>query len=232
MFSKNKYSRLKKAGIILLILTMSFASYVIIANRNSKNMTTRQKLLKAVYPVMMWFTKATGTNTTSLSNKEAAPVVPIYTLPAMLIDGKPLNLNDFKGKKILLVNTASDCGYTGQYGELEKLSQENKETLVVLGFPANDFKEQEKGTDENIASFCKLNFGVTFPLLQKSKTVKGTGQNEIFQWLTHKNKNGWNDQAPTWNFCKYLVDENGKLVHFFASSVEPMSSEVLKAIAE
>ena len=130
------------------------------------------------------------------------------------------------------MNTASDCGYTGQYGELEKLSQENKETLVVLGFPANDFKEQEKGTDENIASFCKLNFGVTFPLLQKSKTVKGTGQNEIFQWLTHKNKNGWNDQAPTWNFCKYLVDEDGKLVHFFASSVEPMSSEVLKAISE
>ena len=181
---------------------------------------------------MMWFTKATGANTTSLSNTAVYPVVPFYTLPAILNGGKPLNLNDFKGEKILLVNTASDCGYTGQYEELEKLYREHEENLVVLGFPANDFKEQEKATDKNIAAFCKLNFGVTFPLLKKSKVIKGTGQNEIFQWLTDKNKNGWNDQAPTWNFCKYLVDENGKLVHFFSSSVEPISCEVLKAIAE
>ena len=178
-------------------------------------MTIRQKLLKAVYPVMIWFTKVTGTNTTSFSNTKVAPLVPIYSLPAIENDGKPLNLNDFKGKKILLVNTASDCGYTGQYGELEKLYREHKEKLVVLGFPANDFKEQEKGTDENIAAFCKSNFDVSFPLLKKSKVVKGTGQNEIFQWLTNKNKNGWNDQAPTWNFCKYLVDEHGKLVNPF-----------------
>lgn len=232
MFWKNKYLLLKKAATVLLLLITSFTVYVIIANRNSKNMTARQKLLKAVYPVMMWFTKATGTNTTSLSNTAAAPLVPLYSLTTLLNDGKPLNLIDFKGKKILLVNTASDCGYTGQYEGLEKLYQENKENLVVLGFPANDFREQEKGTDENIAAFCKLNFGVSFPLLKKSKVVKGPGQNEIFEWLTNKNKNGWNEQAPTWNFCKYLVDEQGKLVNFFASSVEPMSSEVLKAITE
>lgn len=195
-------------------------------------MTTRQKLLKAVYPAMMWFTKATGTNTTSLSNTAKAPLKSFYHLTATLNNGKPLNLPDFKGKKILLVNTASDCGYTGQYSALEKLYTEHKDKLVVLGFPANDFKEQEKGTDENIAAFCKVNFGVSFPILKKSKVIKGTGQNEIFQWLSNKNENGWNEAAPSWNFCKYLVDENGKLIHFFSSSVDPMSSDVLKAIGE
>ncbi|MEP7107051.1 MAG: glutathione peroxidase [Ferruginibacter sp.] len=232
MASKDKYTRLKKVGITLLLLVISFTSYVIILNSNSRNMTTRQKLLKAVYPVMMWVTKVTGTNTTSLSNSAVDPVVPIYNLPAELIDGTPIDLNDFKGKKILLVNTASDCGYTGQYDGLEKLYREHQENLVVIGFPANDFKEQERGTDENIAAFCKSNFNITFPLLKKSRVVKGPGQNEIFQWLTNKNKNGWNDQSPDWNFCKYLVNEHGKLVHFFASSVEPMSNEVLNAIAE
>jgi glutathione peroxidase len=232
MPSKNKYVKLKKAGIILLLFITSFTIYVLIANRNSRNMTARQKILKAVYPAMIWLTKFTGTNTSSFSNTGVVPPVPFYTLPAIETDDKPLNLNDFRGKKILLVNTASDCGYTGQYADLEKLYREHKESLVVVGFPANDFKDQEKGTDENIAAFCKANFGVSFPILKKSKVIKGTGQNEIFQWLTDKNKNGWNDQAPTWNFCKYLVDEQGKLIHFFASSVEPMSSEVLKAIAE
>jgi len=167
MASKNKYSWGKKAGIILLLLPVCFTLYVMLANGNSKNMTTRQKFLKAVYPVLMWFTKATGSNSTSLSNAAVAPIVPFYTLPALGIDGKKLNLNDFKGKKILLVNTASDCGYTPQFDELEKLYREHKENLVVLGFPANDFKEQEKGTDENIAAFCKSNFGVSFPLLKK-----------------------------------------------------------------
>ncbi|MCW3092115.1 MAG: glutathione peroxidase [Ferruginibacter sp.] len=195
-------------------------------------MTTRQKILKAVYPAMIWFTKLTGTNTGSLGKTDVIPLVSIYSLLAVGNNGKPVHISDFKGKKILLVNTASDCGYTGQYATLETLYRQHANNLVILGFPANDFKEQEKGTDETIASFCKVNYGVTFPLMQKSKVVKGADQNEIFQWLSDKNKNGWNDQAPTWNFCKYLVDEQGKLVHFFASSVEPLSEEILKAIDE
>jgi len=195
-------------------------------------MTTRQKILKAVYPALMWFSKKTDINSNSYSNKGVEPIIPFYDLTAIGIDGKKLNLNDFKGKKVLLVNTASDCGYTGQFEELEKLYQAHKEKLIVLGFPANDFKNQEKDTDENIATFCRVNFGVTFPLLQKSKVVKGTGQNEIFQWLTDKNKNGWNNQAPTWNFCKYLVDERGRLRHYFSSSVAPTSRTILKAIGE
>ena len=228
----NKYSRLKKAVIVFLMFVISFSIYVNIANSNSKNMTTKQKILKAVYPMLMWFTKKAGVNSTSLSNATAEPVVPFYGLPATLINGSPLNLADYKGKKILLVNTASDCGYTGQYDALEKLYQLHKDKLVIIGFPANDFKEQETASDETIASFCKLNFGVTFPLIKKSIVIKANGQNELFEWLSNKNKNGWNDQAPTWNFCKYLVNENGKLTHFFASAVEPFSAAVLKAIAE
>lgn len=193
-------------------------------------MTARQKILKALYPMMMWFTKAIGKNTASVSNTKAVPPVSVYTLPAVLNNGQQLNLKEYKGKKILFVNTASNCGYTGQYDGLEKLYQQHKESLVIIGLPANDFKEQEKGTDEDIASFCKLNFGVTFPLLKKSKVVKGPGQNEIFDWLTDKDKNGWNSRQPSWNFCKYLVDEQGNLIQFFAPSVEPLSSEVLKAI--
>lgn len=158
------------------------------------------------------------------------PVVSLYELQGQLSDGNQLNLNQYKGKKILFVNTASDCGYTGQYEGLEKLFQTYKDKLVVIGFPANDFKEQEKGTDENIAAFCKLNYGVTFPIMKKSSVIKGVNQNNVFKWLSNKEQNGWNDQAPVWNFCKYLVDEQGKLIHFFASSVEPFSDEVKRAI--
>ena len=232
MISTTNYPNIKKAGILLLLCIISFSIYVNIANSNSKNMTTKQKILKAVYPILMWFTKKAGVNSTSLSNATAEPIVPLHSLPATLINGSPLNLADYKGKKILLVNTASDCGYTGQYDALEKLYQLHKNKLVVIGFPANDFKEQETASDETIASFCKLNFGVTFPLMKKSIVIKANNQNELFEWLSNKNKNGWNEQAPTWNFCKYLINENGKLTHFFASSVEPMSAEVLKAIAE
>jgi glutathione peroxidase len=130
----------------------------------------------------------------------------------------------------LIVNTASDCGYTNQYADLEKLYQRYKDRLVVIGYPANDFKEEEKADDKTIASFCKLNFGVSFPLMKKSSVVKGPGQNSVFDWLTDPAKNGWNSRPPSWNFCKYLVDENGKLVNFFASSVEPFSAALINAI--
>ena len=194
-------------------------------------MTLRQKVLKAVYPAMMWFTNKANKNSFVLSGT-AEPVTPIYQKTAILNDGSPLNLDSLKGKKLLLVNTASDCGYTAQYEGLEKLYQQYRETLVVIGFPSNDFKEQEQLNDAQIASFCKKNFGVTFPLVQKSIVTNKTGQNEIFHWLSNKGMNGWNDKAPTWNFCKFLVDENGRLTHFFASSVEPGSEEVLNAISK
>ena len=230
MLLKNKQPWLKWTSVFLLLLLLGCSVHIFKANKNSNNMTTRQKILKAAYPAMMWFTKLTGVNSKSISKKEVTPLEPFYNLPAVLNDGSTFNLNQYKGKKILLVNTASDCGYTGQYEQLEMLYQQHREKLVILGFPANDFKGQEKGTDLAIAAFCKLNYGVSFPLFKKSKVIVGTDQNEIFKWLSHKEKNGWNEQAPSWNFCKYLIDEQGRLTQFFASSVEPMSSEVLQAI--
>ena len=157
-------------------------------------------------------------------------MISFYSLQHTLNDGTNLNFAQFEGKKVLLVNTASDCGYTGQYEDLERLHQKYLDKLVMIAFPANDFGQQEKADDHAIATFCKKNYGITFLLMQKSSVVKGPGQNEIYQWLTDPAKNGWNDQQPTWNFCKYLIDEHGKLTNFFGSSVEPMSNEIITAI--
>jgi glutathione peroxidase len=229
MKSIKLYSKLKLFLIVLLLLIISFFAYVEITNRNSKNMTYRQKVLKAVYPAFMWFTKLTGKNAQELSGVKEPPVS-FYLLKDILNNGDTLDFASLKGKKVLLVNTASNCGYTNQYDDLQKLSEDYKSKLVILGFPANDFKEQEKGTDKEIAEFCKLNFGVTFPLMQKSIVIKSPQQNPIFQWLTKAAKNGWNDKAPTWNFSKYLVNEKGVLTNYFDPSVSPLSDVVKKAI--
>ena len=212
------------------MLIIVFAGYVEIVNLNSTNMTYRQKILKAVYPVFMWLNKLTGKNTTELSNKKATPPVSFYSLKATLNNGEPFDFATLRGKKILLVNTASDCGYTDQYDDLQKLYEQNIDKLVVIGFPANDFKEQEKGTDEEIAQFCKANFGVSFPLMKKSGVLKNGNQNPIFQWLTDAAKNGWNNKPPSWNFTKYLVSEEGILTNYFGPSVSPVSKDVISAI--
>jgi len=190
-------------------------------------MTLRQSVLKVFYPVLMAFNKSKSSLQNELSVK--APVS-FYSLNALDNKGNNISFEQFRGKKILLVNTASDCGYTGQYDELEKLYTRFKGRLVILGFPANDFKEQEKGDDKEIAQFCKLNYNITFPLMKKSTVVKGSQQNEIYKWLSVKNKNGWNNQQPVWNFSKYLVDENGVLQDYFAPAVSPLSDEIIKAI--
>lgn len=192
-------------------------------------MTYRQKVLKAVYPSLMWFKKFTGKNNKELkgSNK---PAVSFYSLRGVLNNGDTLEFSALKGKKILLVNTASNCGYTNQYSDLQKLADEYKDKLIVLGFPANDFKEQEKGTDTEIAQFCKVNYGVTFPLMKKSRVIKTGEQNSVYQWLTDANQNGWNNTAPSWNFTKYLVNEEGVLTNYFETSVSPLDTKVLKEI--
>jgi glutathione peroxidase len=221
--------KLKRFIIVLLIVIAAFAVYVEIVNRNSKNMTYRQKVLKAVYPALMWFTRLTGKNSKELTGDKQPPVS-FYTLKGTLNNGDTLDFASLKGKKVMLVNTASDCGFTNQYTDLQQLADAYKDKLVVLGFPANDFKEQEKGTDEEIARFCKANFGVTFPLMQKSGVIKSTQQNPVYQWLTDSAKNGWNNKPPAWNFTKYIINENGVLTNYFGSSVSPMSNDVLKAI--
>jgi glutathione peroxidase len=194
-------------------------------------MTGRQRILKIVYPLWIAFTKLLGKNTKILANgKNARPVQSIYELSVPLNNGNALPLQTYKGKKLLLVNTASDCGYTNQYDDLQKLYQQFNNKLEIIAFPANDFKEQEKGNDNDIAQFCKVNFGVTFPLAKKSVVVKSTDQNNIFNWLTNKAKNGWNEKAPSWNFSKYLIDEQGTLTHYFDPSISPLSDEVVKAV--
>jgi glutathione peroxidase len=194
-------------------------------------MTLRQRVLKTVYPAFTWWSKITGKNAKVFTNEKSfQPVKPIYDLSVTLNNGDTISLSEFKGKKMMLVNTASDCGYTDQYAELQKLYEKNKDRLVVIGFPANDFKQQEKRSDEEIAQFCKLNYGITFPMAKKSSVLAGHEQNPVFQWLTDKTKNGWTNKKPSWNFSKYLVNEEGILVNYFDPSIAPTGKEVLHAI--
>ena len=222
--------KLKRFLLVIFILLIAFAGYVLYANRNSKNMTLRQKVLKAIYPAWMWYAKMRGKNVTELRNEQKQPPISFYTLKGTLNNGTLFDFSSLKGKKVMLVNTASDCGYTDQYEALQKLSEEYKDKLVVIGFPANDFKQQEKGSDEEIAQFCKLNFGVTFPLMKKSVVKKEPQQNEVFKWLTDSTRNGWNNKPPSWNFTKYIVNEEGILTHYFGASVSPAGKDVIKAI--
>ena len=212
-------------GIILLV----FVVYVEVVNRNSKNMTYRQKVLKAVYPAWMWWTKLWGKNSSQLA-QEKQPVLSFYDLSATLSSGDTLSFSSLQGRKILIVNTASDCGYTGQYAELQALYEKEAGRLEILAFPANDFKQQEKGTDEEIAAFCKSNFGVSFPLVKKTTVITGGEQHPVYQWLTDSTKNGWNAQTPEWNFSKYLINEQGMLTHYFGPSISPLDKKLAAAI--
>jgi glutathione peroxidase len=224
-------SKLKRALIVLIILTISFFTYVEIVNHNSRQMTFKQKIFKAVYPAWMWLAGLQGKKSKKLENiKQRKPPISFYGLRATRNNGKDIDFATLKGKKVLLVNTASNCGYTNQYDDLQKLSEQFRDKLVVIGFPANDFKDQEKGTDEEIAEFCKLNFGVTFALAKKSVVVKSPEQNSVFQWLTDSTKNGWCNEAPVWNFSKYIVDENGILLGYFGPTISPLSPEIKKAL--
>lgn len=228
---KKKPKRRKRLLLAITLTLLVFASYVEIMNINQKNMTYRQKVLKAFYPILMFFSKTTGKNGKSMNNTNGTtPPASIYDLSVTLNNGTQVPLSTYRGKKILFVNTASDCGYTPQYEDLQKLYSTYQDKLVIIGFPANDFKEQEKGTDEQIAEFCKVNFGVTFPLVKKSTVIKGADQHPVFNWLSDPKKNGWNDQQPTWNFSKYLVDENGVLIKYFDPGVSPSNPDVKKAV--
>jgi len=196
-------------------------------------MNARQAILKSVYPALIWLNKLTGRKTSVLKNEELVkPHQSLYNYSVQLNNGQRLELSSLKGKKILLTNTASDCGYTNQYEQLQQLFARLPEKLVIIGFPANDFKQQEKGSDDQIAQFCKVNYGVTFPIAKKSTVISGPSQNSVFHWLSHAEENGWCNRQPTWNFSKYLVNEEGVLTHYFDPAVLPLSQEVLHAIEQ
>ncbi len=150
----------------------------------------------------------------------------IYEFKVASIEGGTIDFSKYKGKKILVVNTASKCGYTPQYDGLEKLYKEHKDKLVIIGFPANNFGGQEPGTNEEIQEFCKVRHGVTFPLAAKVDVV-GDNTAPLFKWLTSKEENGVLDATISWNFTKFLLDEKGHLLASFPSKVTPESNEIL-----
>ena len=224
---------MKKFFILLLILPALLLVWIMIDNRNSVDMTIRQKILKTIYPMLTGLTRLAGANSKSHKPPFAMePPVSVYSLKILLNSGEEISMNSFRGKKVLLVNTASDCGYTAQYEDLQALQKEYDKDLVIIGFPANDFKQQEKGSDAQIAEFCKINFGVTFPLAAKSSVLKGDSQHPVFRWLSDKDLNGWNGQAPIWNFSKYLIDEQGRLAGVFEPSVAPGAKEIVDLLEE
>ncbi|WP_020605244.1 glutathione peroxidase [Spirosoma spitsbergense] len=165
----------------------------------------------------------------SAPKNAAAPTKSLYDFTVKSLEGKPVALNAYKGKKVVILNVASKCGFTPQYADWEKFYKEHGDKVVVLGFPANNFGSQEPGTSEEIGAFCQKNYGVTFPMFEKVD-VLGANQAPLYKWLTTKSLNGWNDKVPTWNFCKYVVNEKGELTNFFASSVKPDSPEFKKAV--
>lgn len=149
-----------------------------------------------------------------------------YDFKLKSIEGKEIDFSSYKGKKVLIVNTASECGYTPQYDELQQLHETHGNKITILGFPANNFGGQEPGTNSEIGAFCRKNFGVTFQLFEKVDVTN----NELYSWLTDEKQNGWNTEAPKWNFCKYLINENGELVKYYSSAVNPMSDEIVKML--
>lgn len=194
-------------------------------------MTLRQKLLKRIYPLIMKFSQKGEKGRVMLKPTAISAIVRSGDLKINLSNGEILHLKDLNGKKVLLVNTASDCGYTGQFEELQHVQNLYKDSLVILGFPANDFLEQEKGEDSTILNFCQVNYSVTFPIAKKSVIIKKANQNLIFEWLSNPAKNGWNDQAPVWNFSKYLLSETGELLGYFGPAISPNDKRLLDLIA-
>ena len=155
-----------------------------------------------------------------------------YSFTVETIDGEQLNLSEFKGKKVLVVNTASKCGFTKQYADLQKLYEEfGSEDFVIIGFPANNFLKQEPGSNEEIKEFCSLNYGVSFPMMAKI-SVKGDNIAPLYEWLTRKENNGVMDAKVSWNFQKFMIDEEGNLVDVASPKTKPYNEKILAWIKE
>ena len=188
----------------------------IMKNKIKILLTTSVILVTGAAIALFSFKKNTNLNLKATGAMQK--VLPNFTLRTL--DGQEINTDSLRGKKIIILNVASECGYTPQYEVWQEYYEANKDKVIVLGFPCNDFGGQEPGDAGTIQTFCQKNYGVTFPILEKVE-VSGANQAPIYQWLTSPEKNGWNDQVPTWNFCKYVIDEEGKLVNFFGSNVLP-----------
>ncbi|MDQ3100179.1 MAG: glutathione peroxidase [Bacteroidota bacterium] len=149
-----------------------------------------------------------------------------HALSATSLNGELVRMDQYKGKKIIIVNTASECGFTKQFAQLQELYAEYEAAgLVILGFPSNDFGGQEPGSEEEIGAFCQKNYGVTFPMMSKV-SIKGDEIHPVYHWLTNKSQNGVMDASVKWNFNKFLIDEDGRLVDHFGSGVEPLDEAI------
>mgnify|MGYP000612981022 CR=1 FL=1 len=219
---QNKKSMMIKFAIVFGVIVGS------VLLMKKKDMSYRQSILKTMYPVIMFPGKLMGAkNASKLNTDNKQPQKDFYALQAVLNNGDTLSFETFRGKKVLLVNTASDCGYTGQYKELEALYQQYKNNLIVVGFPANDFKEQEKKSDTDIAAFCQVNYGVTF-LVTEKVDVKGANQHPLYTFLTCEILNGKRDSTVKWNFQKYIVSDKGTLIDHYYSITSPLSKKITK----
>jgi glutathione peroxidase len=184
-------------------------------------------MLKLIISSLIFISCAAQSNN-SVSNEVPIPTMAastIYDFKVPALDGSIIDFAAFKGKKILIVNTASKCGFTKQYEALEALAKKYQDKLVVVGFPANNFMGQEPGTNEEIKEFCKKNYGVSFPMAAKI-SVKGGDIAPIYKWLCNKSENGVLDAKIKWNFNKFLLDEKGVIITKFDSDVTPMSEEL------
>lgn len=188
--------------------------------------------MKYIFSIIMMFGACFGKTdikSKPLNSNNMVSGKSLYDFKMKSIDGKMIDFSIYKGKKVLIVNTASECGYTKQYKDLESLNKQYGDKVVILGFPSNDFGGQEPGSNEEIASFCEKNYGVSFQLFEKV-SVSGSNACDLYKWLSNKTENGWNDQAPKWNFNKYLIDEQGQLIKYFASGINPMSNEIISLL--
>lgn len=165
------------------------------------------------------------------SNKNVTPVENIYSITINDINGQLIDLKDFKGKYILFVNVASECGFTSQYKELQELYSTYNDNLVVIGLPCNQFGKQEPGDANQIKSFCQKNYGVDFIITEKIE-VKGNNQHPLYSWLTSKEKNGLKDSNVKWNFQKYLVGKNGSLIDYYYSITSPSSDKIINHLKD
>lgn len=165
-----------------------------------------------------FFNKAKAQNTTSAS---------FYDIEINSLEGNSINLSEYKGKMILIVNTASECGFTKQYADLQKLYDQYQENLMIIGVPCNQFGGQEPGTAVEIQSFCEKNYGVSF-LMTEKVDVKGSNQHPLYKWLTSKEMNGKTNSTVKWNFQKYLINDEGNLVDYYFSMTKPTSEKITK----
>jgi len=166
-------------------------------------------------------------NNKSMETQKPVQSQTIYQFKVTDLYGKEFDFSTLKGKKLLIVNTASECGLTPQYKDLEAIYSKYKDkNFVIIGFPANNFGSQEPGSNEQIAKFCQMNYGVTFPMMSKI-SVKGKDIHEVYQFLTQKDKNGLQDSQVEWNFQKYLINEEGELIKVLSPRVLPTDSEIV-----